>query len=132
MLITAERRFGESLRRRIIRGSYAEDGSLGAHPHKGGGVLDLAVAGDTIDATERLVEAVRRAGFAAWLRDRQSSRHVHAVAIGDLEMSAAARWQVKSYFAGRDGRTQMSEDPHRSLSDALPPAWVGRYRGLYR
>lgn len=58
-----------------------------------------------------MVMALRYAGFAAWFRDTgdlgpQSPAHVHAIAVGDRELSPAAQKQVTGeggYFQGMDG-----------------------------
>jgi hypothetical protein len=49
---------------------------------------------------------LRRIGFAAWVRDPSQGDwpyHVHAIAIGDQDMSFAAAQQVVAYKNGRDG-----------------------------
>ena len=100
----------------ITQGSYTDavDASFGTHA--GGGAVDISVlrAGTyTIlwDEIEPLIRALRTAGFAAWLRDLDalspgSPIHIHAIAIGDQELSYTAQQQVYSdfgYFAGMDG-----------------------------
>jgi hypothetical protein len=127
MLKAAEGRLGGELRLAILKGSYVRTGRRGAHPHMGGGVVDLVTDRPEPQCTERAVQALREVGFAAWYRARESDSHIHAVAIGDREMTPAAWWQVKAYFLGRDGRTRGEEDAHRSLTVSLP-AWVARYR----
>jgi hypothetical protein len=100
----------------ITQGSYtnAEPASFGTHA--GGGAVDLSVmAPGTFDILEEDIEplilALRQAGFAAWLRDFNvlypgSPIHIHAIAIGDRELSLAAREQLAGpfgYFWGYDG-----------------------------
>lgn len=101
----------------ITQGSYtggAEPASFGTHD--GGGAVDLSVMREgtyTVlwDDVEPLVAAMRAAGFAAWLRDYGelypgSPIHIHAVAIGDRELSFAAREQLTGtfgYFRGYTG-----------------------------
>lgn len=63
------------------------------------------------DEAEAMVLALRYAGFAAWFRDTgdlgsNSPAHIHAIAVGDVELSAAAQEQVTGpggYLAGMDG-----------------------------
>jgi len=105
-----------SLRSRITQGSYtggAEAASFGTHD--GGGAVDLSVR-DTIHGrvladVEELVYALRVAGFAAWVREPglfypNSPVHIHAIALGDQELSEAARLQIGGpggYLRGLDG-----------------------------
>ncbi len=126
MLQHAQRALHGRLKVRMVRGSYTTGGE-GAHPHRGGGVVDVSVRGMGKADIDQLVLAMREAGFAAWFRDRENRPHVHAIAIGDREMSASAAWQVRNYFRGRDGRSQAGPDPHKHLSIRLPK-WLARYR----
>ncbi len=105
-----------NLRFRITQGSYTggiEPASFGTHD--GGGAVDLSVR-DTIHSgvladVENLVYALRVAGFAAWLREPglfypNSPVHIHAIALGDTELSEAARLQAEGpggYLRGLDG-----------------------------
>lgn len=107
---------GGNLRSRITQGSYAggaEPASFGTHD--GGGAVDLSVR-DTIQGgvladVEDMVYALRVAGFAAWLREAglfypNSPVHIHAIAIGDAELSEPAQLQVGGsggYLNGFDG-----------------------------
>jgi len=112
---------------RLLRGSYETPHGRGAHPHQGGGVVDLGVSGgDNAGRIDAAVSALRRAGFAAWYRARRGRPHIHAIAIGDREISAAARWQVKGFFQGRDGRSRAQPDPHAQLA-AESPTWSDKY-----
>jgi hypothetical protein len=107
---------GGSLRTRITQGSYtggAEPASFGTHD--GGGAVDLSVRdtirGGILGDVEDLVYVLRVAGFAAWLREADlfypnSPVHVHAIALGDAELSEAARLQIDGpggYLRGLDG-----------------------------
>ena len=68
-----------------------------------------------------LVRALRRAGFAAWLRLPADLKppvtlHIHAIAIGDAELSEAARQQLdgpEGYFRGDDGIPPAQGGPHQ-------------------
>ena len=113
----------------ITQGSYttAVEASFGTHA--GGGAVDLSVMAPgtyTIlnEEIAPLIHALRLAGFAAWYRDfnalyEGSSPHIHAIAIGDRELSLAAREQLAGpfgYFWGYDGLPQedgvAQRDPH--------------------
>ena len=110
----------------ITQGSYtnAVEGSFGTHA--GGGAVDLSVMAPgtyTIlyDDIDPLIKALRSAGFAAWYRDLDelydsSPAHIHAVAIGDRELSLAAREQLAGpfvYFWGYNGLPTRDKKPIR-------------------
>ena len=97
--------------------------------HEGSGVVDIsAIRPRGLDVMfedmQRLIAALRAAGFAAWLRPADSlyagsPAHIHAVAIGDPGLSDAAQAQLSGdygYFRGYaglppvDGRAAV--DPH--------------------
>jgi hypothetical protein len=100
----------------ITQGSYTNvvDASFGTHA--GGGAVDLSVLRQgtyTVlwDDIDPLLRALRVAGFAAWLREygelhADSPLHIHAIAIGDQELSSAAEEQLTGeagYFRGYSG-----------------------------
>jgi hypothetical protein len=106
-----------NFRQAITQGSYnpgGVDASFGTHD--GGGAVDFSVRSPLdwsvlTEEIEPMVEALRVAGFAAWLRDTgelypNSPIHIHAVAIGDAELSPAARAQIdgeRGYLLGHTG-----------------------------
>jgi hypothetical protein len=71
------------------------------------------------DDIEPMVNALRLAGFAAWLRDLDelypgSPIHIHAIAVGDEQLSQAARDQLTGpygYFRGYSGVPQPNGTP---------------------
>ena len=100
----------------ITQGSYHDNGAASFGTHLGGGAVDLSVLrrgtytvlwGDV----EPLIHALRVAGFAAWLREYgelypDSPIHIHAIAIGDQEISVPAQDQLTGeagYFRGFSG-----------------------------
>ncbi|RPJ24757.1 MAG: hypothetical protein EHM33_16760 [Chloroflexi bacterium] len=100
----------------ITQGSYHDNGSYSFGTHLGGGAVDLSVMRRgtyTVlwEEVEPLLRALRAAGFAAWLREygevyADSAIHIHAIAIGDRELSAAAQDQLTGpagYFRGYSG-----------------------------
>ena len=100
----------------ITQGSYHDNGAASFGTHLGGGVVDLSVLRRgtyTVlwDDVEPLVHALRAAGFAAWLRQygelyADSPIHIHAIAIGDKELSQPAQEQLTGaagYFRGYNG-----------------------------
>ncbi len=100
----------------ITQGSYTNSVSASFGTHSGGGAVDLSVVRrDTYtvlwDNIEPLIRALRAAGFAAWLREYgelypDSPIHIHAIAVGDQELSPAAQDQLTGpagYFRGYTG-----------------------------
>ena len=100
----------------ITQGSYNSSVEASFGTHSGGGAVDLSVLQPgtyTVlwDDIEPLLRALRGAGFAAWLREfgelyTDSPIHIHAIAIGDQELSPAAQEQLMGeagYFLGFNG-----------------------------
>jgi len=100
----------------ITQGSYSNAVAASFGTHAGGGAIDLSVMSRgtyTVlwDDIEPLLRALRLAGFAAWLREYgelypDSGIHIHAIAIGDQELSPAAEEQLTGdagYFRGFSG-----------------------------
>lgn len=100
----------------ITQGSYSTAVTASFGTHAGGGAVDLSVLRQgtyTVlwDDIEPLIRALRAAGFAAWLREygelyADSPIHIHAIAIGDQELSPAAQEQLTGeagYFRGYNG-----------------------------
>lgn len=106
-----------SFRDLLTQGSYnpgGVDASFGTHD--GGGAVDISVR-SRIDWSimsgeiPYMLEALRIAGFAAWVREQgelypNSGIHIHAIALGDIESSPIARDQVdgeRGYLRGYNG-----------------------------
>jgi hypothetical protein len=100
----------------ITQGSYHDNGSSSFGTHLGGGAVDLSVLRRgtyTVlwDDVPLILHALRVAGFAAWLREygevyTDSPIHIHAIAMGDRELSTAAEDQLTGlagYFRGFSG-----------------------------
>ena len=100
----------------ITQGSYSDNVVASFGTHSGGGAVDLSVMRKgtyTVlwDDIEPVLRALRVAGFAAWLREygelhADSPIHIHAIAIGDQELSEAAQEQLTGeagYFRGYRG-----------------------------
>jgi hypothetical protein len=113
------------LRLAITQGSYNAGGVAASFgTHDGGGAVDLSVRSRVdwsvlTDEIAPLIRALRVAGFAAWLRDTDelypgSPIHIHAIAIGDRELSSAARAQIDGsfgYLRGYNGLPQINGVP---------------------
>ena len=102
---------------RVTQGSYTPGGTYSFGTHDGGGAVDISIRNPANpseilwDETDAMVQALRRAGFAAWYRapgdlGEGSAAHIHALAIGDRDLSTAARQQIDGaggYFDSMDG-----------------------------
>ncbi|HEX9091265.1 MAG TPA: LysM domain-containing protein [Anaerolineales bacterium] len=108
----------------IIQGSYNTNSLDSLDAHLGGGEVDISVTRPNSDYVlyteiEPLIRALRTAGFAAWLRDDDemgtgSGIYIHAIAIGDIDLSPAAEEQLTGfagYLRGNDGLPFASGDP---------------------
>ncbi len=100
----------------ITQGSYNDTVAASFDTHAGGGAVDLSVMRRGTysvlwDDIGPLLHALRAAGFAAWLREYgelhpDSGIHIHAIAVGDQELSDAAAAQLigpAGYFRGFSG-----------------------------
>jgi hypothetical protein len=132
MLLHAQEMYGGELQLtgyHLTQGSYTNLVSASFGTHNGGGAVDLSVIQYgtykvLYDDIEPLILALRTAGFAAWLRDFDelypgSPIHIHAIAIGDRDLSPAAESQLtgeEGYFHGfnglpqKDGRNPIPDD----------------------
>jgi hypothetical protein len=111
---------------RVTQGSYTTGVADSFGTHAGGGAVDLSIRhpsepGTVLwDEADAMVLALRRAGFAAWYRapgalGPGSPAHIHAIAIGDQELSPAALQQVNGpwgYLQGLDGLPPEYGGPH--------------------
>ena len=102
----------------VTQGSYNISVSASFGTHDGGGAVDLSVHNQGAQTgilsdqqVEVIIQAMRRAGFAAWYRAfgdlyDGSPAHIHAIAVGDAELSEAASLQLtgeSGYFRGSNG-----------------------------
>jgi hypothetical protein len=112
----------------LIQGSFTTSTQASFGTHAGGGAVDIwavdpADTSSLLEDIDAMVLALRQAGFAAWFRPANSlyqgmSPHIHAIAIGDAELSSEAITQLtgdEGYFRGRAGLPQeqfLAPDPH--------------------
>ena len=123
MLAAADRTLPWTLK--VTQGSYCVLQKSGcakasAGTHDGGGSIDLKASSLSKTQRWRTVQALRRVGFAAWLRVPSQcggcwSTHIHAVAIGDTDIwqknkKYTNRDQVGDYFVGRNGLANHKRD----------------------
>jgi hypothetical protein len=112
----------------IVQGSYNSGGvAASAGTHDGGGAID--VAADQLNAAQRkaVVLALRQVGFAAWLRTPAQGNwpyHVHAIAVGDKDLSRGAAHQVAEYRRCKNGLANRGKDDG-------PPGYYGMTWDIY-
>jgi peptidoglycan hydrolase-like protein with peptidoglycan-binding domain len=112
MLAEAKRLLGRDLA--LDQGSYNPGGdptSVGTHD--GGGVVDVSVKGMTAAKRTAVCRALRRVGFAAWVRSPQQGDwpwHIHAAAINDTSLSSQAQHQIGDYYLGQNGLANRGPD----------------------
>lgn len=98
----------------LSQGSYTSSNPQSGGTHDGGGVFDVRVLAYGPSTRESIVWALRKTGFAAWLRNPSQGDwpyHIHAVAIGDKELSPAAKQQVVWYKQGLNGLWGSQQGP---------------------
>ena len=111
----------------VTQGSYNRGVSASFGTHDGGGAVDISMRDLNdfnhvlSDEADQMIYGLRHAGFAAWVRDENSlydgsPLHIHAIAIGDAELSPAAQSQLtgpEGYFRGMNGLPDNTQsDPH--------------------
>ncbi|MBE1531161.1 peptidoglycan-binding protein [Actinomadura algeriensis] len=112
MLAEAERLLG----RRLVleQGSYNPGGDpTSAGTHDGGGVVDISVRGMDSATRTAVARALRRVGFAAWVRSPGQGDwpwHIHAAAINDTDLSSQAQHQTGDYYLGLNGLADRGPD----------------------
>lgn len=103
-LEAAKQEYGGSFH--IMQGSHSTDVAASGSTHAGGGVVDLSVSDGN---WEGAVAALRKIGFAAWVRNVDgygqagSGAHIHAILMGNEQLSPQAQVQVNSYLNNDDG-----------------------------
>ncbi|MEH0927311.1 peptidoglycan-binding domain-containing protein [Micromonospora sp. CPCC 205558] len=112
MLAEAQRLLGFTLV--LDQGSYNPGGDpTSAGTHDGGGVVDISVTGMTAAKRTAAAKALRRVGFAAWVRNPSQGDwpwHIHAAAINDTDLSSQAQHQVGDYYLGMNGLANQGPD----------------------
>ncbi len=112
MLAEAERLLGRKLV--LDQGSYNPGGDpTSAGTHDGGGVVDVSVQGMSAATRTSVARALRRVGFAAWVRSPQQGDwpwHIHAAAVSDTDLSAQAQHQTGDYYLGLNGLANRGPD----------------------
>lgn len=103
MLVEAERLYGAQVT--LTQGSYNPGGvDASAGTHDGGGAMDISVLNISSANRTKLLTALRKVGFAAWLRTPPSfDYHIHAMAVSDPDLSSGAQHQTGDYYLGMNG-----------------------------
>jgi peptidoglycan hydrolase-like protein with peptidoglycan-binding domain len=105
MLVAAEGIYGSQVT--LTQGSYNPGGvDASAGTHDGGGAMDISVSGISSANRTKLLTALRKVGFAAWLRTPAQgfdAYHIHAMAISDPDLSSGAQHQTGDYYLGMNG-----------------------------
>ena len=98
----------------ITQGSYNRGGvSASAGTHDGGGAVDISVKGLSMPQIRMILRALKDTGFAAWYRPTREgvwNEHIHAIAIGCVDLSPLAKRQVTAFDAKRDGLVSNNKD----------------------
>lgn len=129
--------------KRVAQGSYSDALEASFGTHAGGGAVDISIrdpakpAQRLFDEVPAMIRALRHAGFAAWFRDTDevypgSVPHIHAIAIGDMELSEAARLQLTGpagYFRGFNGLPLDPPVPDTAGGPVVCP-WMAGLLGL--
>lgn len=118
----------------VTQGSYNASVGASAGTHDGGGALDIRTRDFSKGKVDDMVKAMRQAGFAAWSRGRgfdTFSPHIHAIALGDRQLSGrgasfGAFDQIPDYARGQNGLSNHARDPDRHLGRPVPQ-WAKKY-----
>jgi hypothetical protein len=98
----------------VEQGSYSPGNDpTSAGTHDGGGGVDLDAEALTSTQRTMVVTALRRVGFAAWLRRPSQGDwplHIHAIAVNDTDLSTPAQKQVGQYYLGLNGLANNGPD----------------------
>jgi len=127
MLVAAEGIFGSSVG--LTQGSYNPGGvDASAGTHDGGGAMDISVSNLSSASRTNLLKALRKVGFAAWLRTPAQgfAYHIHAMAISDPDLSSGAQHQTGDYYLGMNGLAGRGADDGPSVAKVT---WEEYQRG---
>lgn len=97
----------------VIKGQKIAQGDSSAGTHDGYGVVDLRTSGWSTATRESVLKAARETGNAAWYRTVAQGfdgPHIHAVLMGDPDLSPSARRQVTAYRNGHNGLANNGPD----------------------
>lgn len=81
--------------------------SASASTHLGGGVIDIRTW-DAEGKVDDRVRALRKVGFAAWYRNWDGNKHIHAVAVNDPFIAYGAHAELCQVYQHRFGGEGLS------------------------
>jgi TP901 family phage tail tape measure protein len=113
MLKRAEERYGSPFE--FYQGSYSTNVKASMGTHDGGGAVDIKPPSNITKA----LTALSQAGFWAKWRDKMKPPHIHAIAYGDKELSAAARKQLGLPADYEGDPVEGSKDSVKNIAAAL-------------
>jgi Transglycosylase SLT domain len=127
MLMKAQTILKEKLS--LTQGSFSSSVGASAGTHSGGGAVDINGPSD------KKVGALRAAGFAAWNRGSKwgspsFAPHIHAIAVGNKNLSAQARQQVQNFKAGKNGLAGGGKDNFNDSSCSGAGGGCGRWKPM--
>jgi hypothetical protein len=129
MLVEADAMVAHSIV--LSQGSYNPGGvGASAGTHDGGGAIDVSVSNLSETQRWQTIKALRTVGFAAWLRTPSQGDwpyHIHAIAIGDTDVSTGARDQVADYYVGKNGLASHAGD-NTPAAYQVPFTWWEKYQ----
>jgi hypothetical protein len=120
MLAEVAKIVGDDIYVHPVQGSYNSGGvAASAGTHDAGGAVDLRTSNLSSSQKSRLLKAMRKVGFAAWLRTPDQGNwgpHCHGIAVqpgGKNDkgvLSSGAHSQVVAYYEGRNGLANHHHD----------------------
>lgn len=113
----------------VVKGSFVGCDGNSSCTHAWGGAIDMYLDWGS-DRGSKTVSALRKVGFAAWLRPRIPGTwetHIHAIAIGDTDMHTEAANQVGDYYKGLNGLSGHAAD-NLPAQYRVPFTWWEAYQ----
>jgi len=122
MILAAEKLAGFQFH--IAQGSFNRGGVAASAGTHDGSSLDVGMAGVPTARRVAAVHALKSVGFAAYYRSPAQgfSPHIHAIPIGDREVSSSAAAQVRDYDHRRNGLA--NHGPDNTWRPAHPVRWA--------
>jgi hypothetical protein len=100
----------------LTQGSFSHSVKASSGTHDGPGAFDMYTSGYSGAQKETIGLALRRVGFASWLRRESQGpwgEHWHGIAMGTKGLPALAAGQVESYLDGGNGLRGNGKDTDR-------------------
>ncbi len=100
----------------LTQGSFSHSVKASSGTHDGPGAFDMYTSGYSAAQKETIGLALRRVGFASWLRRESQGpwgEHWHGIAMGTKGLPDLAAGQVESYLDGGNGLRGNGKDTDR-------------------